>query len=196
MKISSSTILVVSLRKIGLLAALICTAMLTACTTVAPGYQATVDNVKALQKVPGNGAADVGKFTVADESLNRLTIRASVYKSPSNGSFAEYIKEALRSELGSAGKLGSRTNAVISGQLLKNSIDGSYGVGTANVSVRFTVTHGTTISYEKIISGETKWDSPFIGAIAIPEAQRNHTEAVKQLLAKLFSDPDFQKSIQ
>lgn len=196
MKISSSSFFMESLRKTGLLAALICTAMLAACTTVAPSYQATVDNVKVLQKMSGNGVAEVGKFTVADDSLNHLRIRASVYASPANGSFSEYIKEAVKNELASAGKLGNNTNAVISGQLLKNYLDGSYGVGKATVSVRFTVTRGTTISYEKIITGETTWDSPFVGAIAIPEAQRNHTEAVKQLLGNLFADADFQKSIQ
>ncbi|MBI3729691.1 MAG: hypothetical protein HY254_15340 [Burkholderiales bacterium] len=178
------------------LAILLFSLILTACTAVAPGYQATVDNVKILQTIPDNAWAEPGHFSVADESLNQLRIRASAYNSPFNNSFAEYIKEALRTELQTAGRLGNQTHAVISGHVLKNSLDGSVGIGTASVVVRFTVTKGGKPIYEKVAIGETKWDSSFIGALAIPDAQRNHAEAVKQMLGKLFADPDFQRAIQ
>lgn len=178
------------------LAILLFSLMLTACTAIAPAYQATVDNVKILQTMPDNAWAEPGHFSVVDESMNQLRIRGNPYNSPFNNSYAEYIKEALRAELQSAGRLGNKTNAVISGLVLKNDLDGSFGIGKASVIVRFTVTKSGKPIYEKVAIGETKWDSSFIGALAIPDAQRNHAEAVKQMLGKLFADPNFQKAIQ
>ncbi|MBC3909361.1 hypothetical protein [Undibacterium umbellatum] len=45
--------------------------------------------------------------------VNRLTIRAYVHTLPFEDSFAAHFKEALRSKLDSAGKLGKKTRQSI-----------------------------------------------------------------------------------
>lgn len=184
------------LWKLAILGALLAASMLMAgCTAVSPKYQATVDNVRALQAVSA-GTVSVGQFTAKDVGLNYLTIRGSAYTSPYNDSYAEYLKEALRSELESAGKLGSKADVVITGQLLKNTLSASIGTGTATIAVQFMVIRNSSIIFDKVLSVDTQWESSFIGAIAIPVAQQNYVDTVKQVLGKLFSDKDFQRSIQ
>ncbi|MFZ6689098.1 hypothetical protein ACO0K0_15255 [Undibacterium sp. SXout11W] len=183
------------LRKMFMLGTIVIAMSLTGCAAVAPKYQATVDNAKTLQATQG-GVASVGPFTAKNANLNQLSLRGGAYTSPYNNSYAEYLKEALRVELESAGKLGNNTNVVITGELLKNSLDAAIGTGTANVSARFVVTRDKNKSYDKVLSADTQWESSFVGAIAIPAARQHYADAVKQLLGKLFEDKDFQQSIK
>ncbi len=106
------------LRKMFMLGTIAIAMSLTGCAAVAPKYQATVDNAKTLQATQG-GVASVGQFTAKNASLNQLSLRGGAYTSPYNNSYADYLKEALRVELESAGKLGNNTNVIITGELLK-----------------------------------------------------------------------------
>lgn len=167
---------------------------LTGCAAVAPSYQPANDNVRALQAMPG-GKVSLGQFTAKSDDLNHITIRGGAYTSPQNDSFAEYLKAALRKELESSGRLDSKASVVITGELLKNSLDAAIGTGTAVISARIVVTRGTEKIFDKIFVGESQWESSFMGAVAIPAARRNYADTMKKLLGKLFSDVDFQKSI-
>ncbi|WP_394781649.1 hypothetical protein [Undibacterium sp.] len=181
-------------RKLAIGGAMAAFALLTGCAAVSPRYAPTIDNVKVLQALPG-GSAKVGEFTAKEPALNHLSIRAGAYTSPYNDSYAEYFKEALLSELESSGKLNRASKAVITGQLLKNSVDASIGTGTAMISVRVKVDQDSAVVFDKVISAETHWESSFMGAIAIPAARSNYVNTVTQTLGKLFADPDFQRAI-
>lgn len=181
------------LRHLLWLAALAGSLTLTGCASTAPHYQATNDNVRALQAKSG-GKIALGEFTAKEASLNQLSIRGGNYASPYAGSFAEYLKAALKSELESAGKLDSAAPVVITGELLSNSLDAAVGTGTAHISARIVVMHGKDRLFDKVVSGDRTWESSFIGAVAIPAARQNYAETVKALLANLFSDRDFLKA--
>jgi TonB family protein len=169
---------------------------LTGCAAVAPNYQPTNDNAHTLQAIPG-GKAAVGQFTAKDKSLESLVIRAGTYSSPYNGSYAEYLKAALRAELEGAGKLDVASPVVISGQLLENSVDGAlFDVGSAKVSARFVVMQGGAKTFDKVVVGASQWESSVIGAIAIPAARRNYVDTVRKLLSNLFADRDFQAALR
>ncbi|WP_156479955.1 TonB family protein [Collimonas pratensis] len=169
---------------------------LTGCAVVAPNYLPTNDNVRTLQALPGDKVA-VGQFTAKDKSLESLSIRGSIYNSPYNGSFAEYLKAALRAELETSGKLAEVSPLVITGQLLENSVNGaSISTGTAKISARIVVMQSGAKTFDKIVIGTSQWDSSFIGVVAVPEARRNYIDTVRKLLANLFADRDFQAALR
>jgi TonB family protein len=169
---------------------------LTGCAAVAPTYQPTNDNVRTLQALPG-GKVAVGQFTAKDKSLESVAIRAGTYSSPYNGSYAEYLKAALRAELEGAGKFDTASPVVVTGQLLENSVDGAlFDVGTAKISARFVVTQRGAKTFDKIVVGASQWESSVIGAIAIPAARRNYVDTMRKLLTNLFADRDFQAALR
>lgn len=169
---------------------------LSGCAVVAPNYLPTNDNVRTLQALPG-GKVAVGQFTAKDKSLESLSIRGSIYNSPYNGSFAEYLRAALRAELETSGKLAEVSPLVITGQLLENSVNGaSISTGTAKISARIVVTQSGAKTFDKIVIGTSQWDSSIIGVVAVPEARRNYIDTVRKLLANLFADRDFQAALR
>jgi hypothetical protein len=64
-------------------------------------------------------------------------------------------------------------------------------VGTAKISVRFSVENLGGVKFNKVITVNHEWESSFIGAIAIPNAQNNYPITVKKLISKLMLDKDF-----
>jgi hypothetical protein len=180
------------LRSIGALIVCVAAVALTGCAVVAPPYQATNDNVRSLQTLPG-GMVSLGQFTAKSPDLNHLSIRASSYNSPFNDSFAEYLKAALGSELEAAGKLDPKAPVVITGELQTNSLDPAIGTGNAHISARIVIKRGNDVVFDKVVHGDSEWESSFIGAIAIPMARQQYGETMKKLLANLFSDPGFKK---
>jgi len=182
-----------ALKKINLIAFCALALLLTGCASTAPNYQATNDNTRTLQLVSG-GNVGVGNFTAASDDLNHLTIRAERFSSPYNDSFAEYLKQALRSELEASGKLNANSATTITGILLKNELNTPFDIGTAHISARIVVTRNSTSLFDKVISGDSQWESSFIGAIAIPASRQHYADAIKKLLRNLFADPDFRKA--
>lgn len=186
---------VARLRGLSALGAIAVGLWLTGCASAMPRYQATVSNARALQALPG-GSVSVGRFTAGDESLNHLSVRGNAFVSPYGDSYAEYFREALKAELESAGKLRTDSAVVITGELLVNSLEAGVSTGAAKVSARVAVTRDTRRVFETVLSTETQWESSFIGAIAIPAAQQNYADAVRQLLGKLFANQEFQQSLR
>jgi hypothetical protein len=179
-------------RSLGTLVVCMAAVALTGCASVAPPYQATNDNVRSLQALPG-GMVSLGEFTAKSPDLNHLNLRASSYNSPINDSFAEYLKAALRSELEAAGKLDPKAPVVITGELQTNSIDPAIGTANAHISARIVIKRGNEVLFDKVVHGDSEWESSFMGAVAIPLARQQYGETLKKLLANLFSDPGFKK---
>jgi hypothetical protein len=179
-------------RRLGLLLLCLAAMALTGCAATAPPYQATNDNVRALQTLPG-GKVSLGEFTAKSPDLNHLSIRAGSYSSPFNDSYAEYLKQALRAELESGGKLDPKSPVTITGELQTNSIEPSAGTGSAHISARIVVKRGSDVIFDKVVHGDSEWESSFMGAIAIPLARQQYGETLKKLIANLLADPDFAK---
>lgn len=170
--------------------------LLAACITAPPPrYQPGIDNTQALLQ-GGHGPIAVGRFDAAPGvEDNKLNVRGSTLTGGSDGTFATYLKEALVTELKTAGRNDDKAAAVVSGTLTDNKLDAAVKTGTADVAARFVVTrHGTAV-YDKTLAAHQEWDSSFMGAVAIPAAMRNYAAAVQKLLGKLFGDPDFEKAV-
>ncbi|MBK8400156.1 MAG: hypothetical protein IPL29_03550 [Propionivibrio sp.] len=70
-------------------------------------------------------------------------------------------------------------------------MDAAIGTGTARLGANFTVDKAGQRLFEKTLSVDSRWDSSFVGAIAIPEAMNQYTALYKELAGKLFDDRDF-----
>jgi hypothetical protein len=167
---------------------------LSACSTVAPRYNSAPGNVNVLRDA-NLAPARVGEFTAdpkSKDAVNALSARANPYVSPYDGSFVAYVREALRQELDDARLLDPRAAIVIGGVVLRNELNAAGMVtGDAQLEVRFVVTRGGQVRFDKVKSAKHEWESHFAGAIAIPRAFQEYPVVVRQLLASLYSDPDF-----
>lgn len=167
--------------------------LVTGCAGVVPRYTQSIDNV---QKLKDNGAysAKVGNFTSDNnpENVNPLRVRANTAASPYDGSFANYLSQALKDELTLADKYSAQSNVEITGTLLKNNVDiGGFSTGYGNIEARFVVKNNGQLRYDQVKSGHLEWESSFAGNIAIPKAGQQYAFVVQQLLANLYADPAF-----
>ena len=184
-------------KKIGVAVAVIFTAMLCACSTTAPNYSASLDNVDKL-KIGGDYQAAVGKFTPAPglKTETGISLRAMTMSSPYGDSYSQYLAEAIKQELSLAGKLSPDSPVRITGTLLENDIDAGLATGKGTIQARFVVTRGDQTRYDQVKSVETEWSSNFVAAIAIPRATEAYPKLVQKLLTSLLDDDAFLKALQ
>jgi len=167
--------------------------LLTGCSTMAPQYPSSLDNVAVLKKEAG-AAAKVAAFDASPnkDNANPISLRGTSLNSPYQGSYANYLSEALKQELSLAGKYAPDSAIEISGTLLKNDLDASgFSTGHGQIEARVVVKNRGTVQYDKVKSAQYEWDSHFVGAIAIPNATAAYPNLVSKLLATLYADPDF-----
>jgi len=176
-----------------LLPAVFAAALTSACSTVAPQYSASIENVQLL-KDAGIAASKVGKFESSPNpaNANPISLRGSSMQSPYGNSYGLYLAEAIKQELMLAGKLNPDAGIEIGGTLLKNDIDTSgFSVASGDIEARFIVRKGDIVRYDKVKTVHREWESSFAGAVAIPRAQQEYPRVVQQLLSVLYADIDF-----
>jgi hypothetical protein len=173
--------------------ALVAATLSTGCSMVAPRYSPSIENVQKL-KDAGVQPARVAAFesTPGKENPKSLTVRASPMSSPYDGSYANYLSEALKEELSMAGKLAADAQIEVKGALQKNDISaGGFSTNSGDIAARFVVTRGGQVRYDQVKSVHDEWESSFVGAVAIPRAQQRYPIIVQKLLAALYADPAF-----
>lgn len=172
-------------------------ALMTGCSTTAPAYPPSVNNLQALKAAKGT-AVNVGAFTADGAAANNESIglRAVQMTSP-KGNYSNYLHDALLQDLTDAGLFDAKSGTTVTAVLLKNDISAA-GVSTASgmIEARFTVTHGGAQLFDKTKRGALEWDSHFVGNIAISRARDNYPNLVTALLHDLYSDPDFINSLK
>lgn len=165
------------------------------CSTVAPQYSASIENVQVLKDSGGSGAK-AGVFSQDALVRDSISLRASSMTSP-YGTYGSYLAEAIKQELQMAGKLSSDANIEVSGVLLKNSIDISgLGTGYGDIEARFVVKKGAAVRYDQIKRAHTEFDSSFAGAIAIPRGRDEYPRLVQRLLGILYADQSFIEALK
>ncbi|MBP6116505.1 MAG: hypothetical protein KBC57_11495 [Neisseriaceae bacterium] len=178
--------------------AIILTATLTlsACSTLAPTYPTSIDNVQTL-KGAGFIAAQVGNFSdsPSKDNANPISIRSNPMSSPYANSYAKYIEAALKDELQLANKLQNDASVEISGELLKNDMTTGMSEGNSHIEARFMVKKADAVVYDQIKTAHHSWPSNFVGAIAIPRSIQEYPTTIQILLKNLYADPAFIKAL-
>lgn len=171
--------------------------LMTGCAIQAPPYNASIDNVSAL-KQGGQSTVRLGGFDVTSgaKGATSIGLRGSSMTSPVGGNYAAYLADALKQELQMAKRFDPAATLEISGVLLGTDIDPAIGTGTGFIEARIVVKKDGQIRYEKTKRGDAQWESSFVGAVAIPEAQKNYPVLVQRLLSALYSDADFQNALK
>ncbi|WER48753.1 hypothetical protein CupriaWKF_28760 [Cupriavidus sp. WKF15] len=161
--------------------------------------KATVENATVMRGA-GFAPVDVGRF-VADDAkgsgMDRgVSIRSNSLRSPVDGSLAQYLRETLRVELASAGLLDPKAGTVVTGVLSDSEVNAPVGEGTASLGARFVVTRAGTVRYDKQLGVSAKWDSPFMGVSAIPQAAGQYEALYRKLVGTLLTDPAFRSAMR
>ncbi len=168
-------------------------AVMTGCASIAPKYAPVPDNINLLRDA-GAASIKVGEFAAdpkSGDAVNQLSIRGGAYQSPYEGSYVNYLREALRQDLEEARLLSPEATVEIGGVLVRNELETGVAKGSATMAARFTVKRSGQVRFDKTKSATHEWDSSFVGAIAIPRAQQNYPTVVQRLLSDLYSDADF-----
>jgi PBP1b-binding outer membrane lipoprotein LpoB len=168
--------------------------LLTGCSIVAPPYQVSIDNVQQIKQ------ANVDKITVEEikssKKLDSISLRGNQLK-PASGSFGKYISSAIIEELKLANKYHSLSAKVVSGELVANDLDiTGFSTGTGTVEVRFIVTENNKLIFEKNIQANSRFESSFMGAVAISNAQSSYDDLIQILIKQLFEDQEFLSAIE
>lgn len=187
--------------KIRVVALLAVAALLTGCASgPIAKHQASLNNIQTLRAAE-LGKASVGEFKLAPtarpEIDRSVSVRGSQLSSPSNQSFALYLKDSLVTELQAAGKYDAGSQTIITGQLTENELNAAgFSTGSAVLGAKFAVARAGQTLFEKTLRQESTWESSFVGAVAIPEAINQYTETYTRLLEKLFADDEFKQALQ
>lgn len=154
-------------------------------TQPVPHYQASVANQMTLARLPLDARFRV--TTGADPAATQTQVRSMRYAAPGNGSWSDYLNEALRTELTTAGHYDANASATLEATLTElRVVDGQ-----AELGGRFVIRRGQTIVYDKALRANTQWDTHFIGVLAASDGLNQASAIFQGLLRQLFDDPDF-----
>jgi hypothetical protein len=187
------------LARISAFACVLCSMLLVGCAQIQLGAPvASADNIQKA-KTSGLPGANVGNFVLAagkDAKLDKsLDIRSNTVTAPTGSSFAAYLKETLITELKAAGLLNPDSQIVISGQLTDSQVDSAMAGGSGRLAARFSVTNAGRVVFDKELVATDKWESSFVGAVAIPAAINNYSALYRKLVGNLLDDTDFRRAV-
>lgn len=157
-------------------------------------HRPSLESLRLLQN-PSYPAFAVGDFFVAPSFAGdraSVTVRFNTRVPPNGQSFASYLKTSIVSELKAAGKYDPSATTVIAGELTESRLDGG---GSSVLGARITVTRSGRKIYEKVLREESRWETSFLGEVAIPEAFNQYTTLYSKLIAQLFQDGAFKTAI-
>ncbi len=156
----------------------------------------TAEKLRAANLAP----AKTGSFLVAQGTNPDLDSKLGGLRgsslTPTGGSFSQHLKEQIIADLKAAGLYDPDSGIVIDAQLTDSMVDAAIGTGVARLAARFTVTRAGKREYDKQLAVDAKWESSFVGAVAIPMAMNQYGALYKSLTAKLFDDADFRKALK
>ena len=185
------------MKRAALCAAVATLALISACSTPAPRYQPSIENVETLKR--SSGPLTVGVFAIKPgmPNANAVGLRAASMVSPVGADYAAYLGDAIRQELELAGKFSSVSKVEVSGVLTRNEINaGGMSTNDGSLEALFTVTKDGVVRYNKSKRAVASWESSFAGAIAIPKAQQQYPLLVQSLLGQLVGDAEFQAAVK
>lgn len=139
-------------------------------------------------------AASVGSFTSAlpgSAENRRINIRGSTMKAPGKGTFADYLRDSVMSELKASGKYAADASASITGRITENDAGENMSAGKAVLAAEMVVVRGGKPVFARTYRVTHQWKSAFMAVMAVPEAFNNYSALYPKLIAEAFGDPEF-----
>ena len=167
------------------------------CTLIAPSYSPDYTSLDSLkrQKVSKIAVEPVEPKS-PDAKVNNITLRGSTLAPPS-GTYTKYLEDAIISDLKDANLLDQNSLLRLSVLLINNDIDVTgFSTGFGTIEAKFSITKNSTSIFEKTIYEKTRFESSFVGAIAIPNGQNEYPNLVRSLLKKLYTDKEIINALQ
>jgi hypothetical protein len=170
--------------------------LLGGCAQIPLGQpMASFENIEK-GRVSATAPVAVGVFRIAPgvnpEIDAGLSVRSNAVVSPIEGSFAQYLKHTLVTDLQAAGLYDAAASTEISGLLTESMLDVPMDTGQASLGARFVVVRMGKTVYEKELKVRASWPSSFVGMEAIPAGINQYTSLYHTLVGKLLDDPDYQ----
>lgn len=168
--------------------------LLTACSTQAPKYELSYDNVKKLENT--GAQITIEPFSALSVSQEKVSIRGTNLESPHGDNLIDYIEYAITAEFKKAGIFSSNSSKKLFAEIRINRIWAS-GVseGRGQIDAEFSIINRDETEYNNTIVANKIWDSSFLGAIAITNAAQAYKMLVQELLSNLYSDEKFIKAL-
>lgn len=178
-------------RSARLAAAAFAAVLLGACTTQIDALPPSFETLQVMREA-GIPPMALGRFTRGPNGAGRsVTIRLSSMKAPKGADFAEFLGATFETELRAAGKLDPAAPVVIEGVLTESRVGEDFAKGGASLGAQIVLRRSGAVIFTREYRVDTRWQSDFIGAIAIPEAFRQYNSLYALLVRKVLSDPDF-----
>jgi hypothetical protein len=155
---------------------------------------ASFDNIEKAGR-SGTAPVAVGAFQLDPgirPSLDKgLSVRSNTVVSPVEGSFAQYLRQTLITDLQAAGLYDPASPSQISGFLMDSTLDVPFDTGRASLGARFVVVRSDRTVYDKVLKASANWPSSFVGMDAIPSGINQYGALYHTLVGKLLDDPDY-----
>lgn len=159
---------------------------LAACSKYAADrYSVSADNVVAIRALNA-GKVSVGPFESFDPALTEIPCRGfAPIRAPSNEHFAEYIRQALASELKIADAYATDAPVMLSGRL--NALDFGTASGHWLIGLTVTSSNGRSVS----VSGRHEFSTSYVGDVACQQTSQAFMPAVQDTIKAVIGDPEF-----
>jgi hypothetical protein len=170
----------------------------TGCAQLKAGaYNPSYESVDQLRKTqPAKVAVAEVLPSDAKAPVNQISLRGASMIT-AKGTFAAYLQDAMIADFKEISIYDPQADTRINATILKNDVDVSgFSTGTGTIEVELIVVRGQSQRLKKRYMADTKFESSFAGAIAIPKALGEYPTLVRALLAKVYTDPEFVKALQ
>lgn len=160
-----------------------------------PAPIATFDNAQTARKLPMQ--FQVGKFekssTLSDAANSSVNVRALALSAQAYGSYANYLRETLITDLRASNMLADNAPWTITGTLMENTMGSPATTGYGHLAARWVVSSAKGVCYDKTLEIDETWPSSMIGAVAIPRTARKYSAMHSRLVGKFLADPSLAK---
>jgi hypothetical protein len=180
-------------------AALALVLVTTGCTATASPPSTSILAVRAASAADFPALA-LGSFKpspgLARGGDRSVGLRSVTITPPNGRSFSQFLGETIGVQLRLAGKLDPASPITLSGEMTETDANTRIGRANGAIAAIFRLHAGGRVVFEKALRVEANWNSSFIGAVAIPNAEREYTALYPKLVETLFNDPDFRAALR
>ena len=156
----------------------------------------TTPSIETLKLLRARDIAPVSLGTFTDVrdgagSGRSINIRGSTLHAAKGKRFVDFLKDTMATELKASAKLDPNSPITISAALNESRAGENLSSGGASLGAKFSISRSGVAAFSKQYRVDTKWESDFLGAIAIPEAFRQYNALYALLVREAFADPEF-----